>query len=401
MRIRFFNTFEPITAHYRDLLPLLADNGASIEAIVSSAEYRPGRVVLEKILSSPRIRVTRIPSGCDTSSTMAKKIQIMATYAVGTALYTLLGARVDLNFFLTQPPLFAAWGYVLKLLRGQPYFCLIMDLYPDLAIQAGLIGARSLPTRVMLALSRFSLRHADMVITIGRCTKEYLERVGVRPERIQVITNWANEKEVYPVPFGENRLRRELGAEGDFVVLYTGNLGVSHFFDDLIEVARRLSHIGDLRFVVFGDGPRRGEFEDAKGKYGLDNLWLLPYQPPERRAEAISFGNVHFISLRTGFEALVVPSKAYPALAAGRPIIYQGSESGEIARMIAEEEVGFVVGENDPDGLEQAILECYENPAVAASQGDRAHQLALTRFDRTHLVGRLKDLIWSRSPALR
>jgi glycosyltransferase involved in cell wall biosynthesis len=226
-----------------------------------------------------------------------------------------------------------------------------------------------------------------MVIVIGRCMKEYLVEQGVPQERLCIITNWANESEIFPVPCHANPLRREFGLEGAFVVLYSGNMGASHDFDAVLEVARRLRIMPNLRFVFIGNGVRRKEIERAKDASGLDNVILLPFQPIERLAYSLSMGDVHFISLRDGFEGLVVPSKAYGSLAAGRPIIYQGSARGD---------VGVVVASHDPDALETAILRYYESPALVAEQGEKARQLALTRFSRQHALeqyGKLLDMI--------
>ena len=123
---------------------------------------------------------------------------------------------------------------------------------------------------------------------------------------------------VYPIPAAESRLRRELGLDGKFVVLYSGNMGVSHYFDDLLEVIRRCQDEAKLHFVFIGEGQRRGEIENFFRRHQPRNVSLLLFQPMEQLAESLSLGDVHFVSLRAGFEGLVVPSKVYGALAAGR-----------------------------------------------------------------------------------
>jgi glycosyltransferase involved in cell wall biosynthesis len=267
-----------------------------------------------------------------------------------------------------------------------------MDLYPDLAVQGGILSSTALSTRLLTAISRFALKKADIVIVLGRCMQEYLHKEGVPHQRIHVIPNWTNAG-VYPVPHSDNQLCRELGLKDQFVVLYSGNIGVSHFFDDLLEVARRVRNVGDLRFVFIGDGVRRDEIEQAKETHHLNNVLLLPFQPVERLAHSLSMGDVHFISLRPGFEGLVVPSKTYSALAAGRAVIYQGSPHGEIAHMIAEEQIGSVVPLHDPDTLERMILYYYQNPAIVADQGEKAYELSQGRFSRKHSLERYGALL--------
>src|SRR5574341_1139208 len=62
MHIRFFNTYEPVTTFYRDLLPVLARQGAQVEIYISAAEYRTGRSSLAKALNHHNLRIKYLPS---------------------------------------------------------------------------------------------------------------------------------------------------------------------------------------------------------------------------------------------------------------------------------------------------------------------------------------------------
>jgi putative colanic acid biosynthesis glycosyltransferase WcaI len=391
MRIRFFNTFEPGGSFYRDLLPLLAEQGVTVEVVVSQAEYRTGRQALDQTLNHPKIHIAYIPVG--PIGAKGRKAWVHLSYMIGAAIRSLFGSTVDLNFFLTQPPLFQIWGYLLKLIRRQAYCILVMDLYPDFAVKAGLLGKEAYSTRVLAAMSRFALKHANNVIVIGRCMQEYLHQIGVPSEHTHVIPNWANETEIYPVPHHKNHLRRELALADAFVVLYSGNLGVSHFFDDVLEVAKRLRHLIGLRFVFIGDGVRRKEVERAKRTHNLSNILLLPFQPVEHLAHSLSLGDVHFVSLRPGFEGLVVPSKTYGVLAVGRPVIYQGSPHGEIARLIIEEQIGSIVPPHDPTKLEKTVLEYYQKRDLVERQGQAAYSLSQSRLNRSNALKRYSALL--------
>jgi colanic acid biosynthesis glycosyl transferase WcaI len=383
MRFRFFNTFEPVSSFYRDLLPYLAQkHRADIEVYISDSEYRTGRGSLEKAVKHPRVRFVFMKSGKTGVNGRWRKIKTMLTYCFGATLKSIFGEKTCLNFFLSQPPLFAIWGYFLKVFRRQPYCCLIMDLYPDVAIQDGL-PVLFLPfKRMLIWISRFTLNHADSVIVIGRCMRDHLYRTGVGRSDIQVMTNWANEQTIFPVPREQNTLRRELDLTDDFIILYSGNMGVSHLFTDILEVARRLQGRNGLKFVFIGDGVKRKEILKAKEEYSLDNIIMLPYQPIDNLSMSISLGDIHFVSLRPGFEGLLVPSKAYGAMAAGCPILYQGSNHGEIARMVTEERCGTAVEPDNAEMLETAILEYYRNPDLVDEQGRKSYELSQGRFGR-------------------
>ncbi|MEM7128348.1 MAG: glycosyltransferase family 4 protein [Chloroflexota bacterium] len=382
MRIRFFNTYEPVSPTYRDLLPFLADQGFEIEVVVSDAEYRQGRTPLEVTLAHPAIQIRRIKTGLDSVDRGWKKAWVIIRYMMGAMKTSLFGPPVELNFFLTQPPLFVLWGIFLKTFRGQPYHYLVMDIYPDVAVLDGLLKRKSGITRLLSTISYLGMKHADRVVAIGRCMSALIEERGIPQENVITIPNWANEREVHTVEKAENKLRAEYGLMDKFVVLYSGNLGVSHYFNDILDVARTLKEYSNLQFVFVGAGSRLAEIEEAKRKHQLDNVTLLPYQPIERLAESLSMGDVHFISLRNDFEGIVVPSKAYGAIAAGRPLIYQGNECGEIAQMIHEEHIGAVVPQGDLSGLQKVIESYVNDPDLAIRDGKKSLLISQTKYSR-------------------
>lgn len=393
MRIRFFNTFEPVTTFYRDLLPVLAESGIQVEAYISAAEYRDGRSKLASELNHPNLRVKYLPSFGISSMGRMRKAILMMLYIFAAAFASLVSQPVELNFFLTQPPLFALWGLGLKILRGQRYMCLIMDMYPDVAVQDGLLQRSGWLVHLLSALNRFTWNHAEAVVVIGRCMRERMLCAGIPADKVHFIPNWANEEIIFPISPEQNTLKAQLGLQDSFVILYSGNMGVSHEFQTLLAAAEQLVHEKAIRFVLIGDGSRRREIEELARVKNLDNILFLPFQPLEFLAESLSMGDVHLVTLRTGFEGLVVPSKAYGALAVGRPIIYIGEPEGEIARTVIEEHIGFVIACGDSETLTNVILNYLGNDTIRSAHGEKALDLSQTRYSRKSAMASYFDLL--------
>lgn len=370
MRFRFFNTFEPVVPLFRRLLPHLERSGHQAEAWIADREYRAGR-------SGHGFAVRTLPTWAPRSGGRLRKPFVHLTYALGAAVRSLFGPGVDCNVFLTQPPLFGVWARILRTLRRQPYCLVVMDLYPWVAIEAGLLRRGAVATRLAQRLAAVTLRGADRVIVIGRCMAQRVTDLGVAADRIHLIHNWADTDSVRPVAVAE---RLDERFRDRFVVLYSGNLGTSHDFHDLLAVADHFREDDGFLFVIVGDGARRREVEDDIRRRELSNVLLLPFQPEARLGETLAAGDVHFVSLRRGFEGLVVPSKAYGSLAASRPIVYQGSREGEIARMIEEEGVGIVVAPGDVDDLAAALQLARDGDDWRRAAGERARGLAEGRY---------------------
>lgn len=389
-RVRIFSTYEPPTSFFRDLTPRLVASGCEVEVVLSGADYRPGRGRIEAVLEPAGVRVTRIPAGVGSVGSTRTKLLAMGTYLVGAAGRS-LARRSDLNVFLSNPPLFVAWGWVLRRLRGEPYVCSVQDIYPDVLVTSGAVDAGAPPTRLASRVMAASLRGATRVVAIGRCMRRRLADHGVPDEKLVVIPNWSPiAVDDFPPP------RAELD---HLVVQYSGNLGLSHTFDEILDVAVRF---GDrdvpVRFVFVGDGSRRREVETAARDHPEARIELRPFAPADRLAESLGEADVHFISLRPGFEGIVVPSKAYGTFASGRPVVYLGDPSGEIARTIDERGCGAVVEPGDVDVLERALRHYLDADAdrlaagaagAAASAGDLSPDAAIEAWRRLvcELVG--------------
>jgi glycosyltransferase involved in cell wall biosynthesis len=391
--IRVFNTYEPVSSIIRDLAPALGEAGVETELVISKTEYRRGRAGLDECVALAGGRVVRIPSGIGRAGSGIAKIAVIVTYALGAAVYSLFARQAAVNVFLTQPPLFFVWARLLRAIRRQPYVIVLMDMYPDAAIAHGTVARGGIIEKLAGWLAGVGLRSAQRVIVIGRCMQDRVLRYGVREESVQCIPNWADEKAIFPVARSDNTIAEELGLGSQFVVLYSGNMGVGHRFEDLLEVARRLRDEESIRFVFVGGGARRGEIERYQEEHDLKNVVLRDFVPAERMAEGQSLGDIHFVSLREEFEGIMVPSKVYGALAAGRPIIYHGGADSEVARMVLEEDVGAVIGDGEVDRLEQVLVAYASDRDIARQAGERALDLAHGKYSKDSAIATYVDTL--------
>jgi colanic acid biosynthesis glycosyl transferase WcaI len=287
--------------------------------------------------------------------------------------------RQDVVVFMSDPPLLAALGPVIRRMKGSRYACWTQDVYPQVAVALGILSRGAFVTRLLNRLSRWSLERADGVAAIGEKMAEELASMGARTASTRVIHNWADGNRIRPVPAGTNSFVEKHGLDKKFIVCYSGNMGLGHPFEPILEAARRLSAHEDVLFVFIGAGKNRGALEAAS----LPNLRLLPFQDERGLSESLGSADVHLVTLRSGLEGLMVPSKLYGALAAGRPILYIGGSNGEGARVVAEEHCGYVLSETDSDGLAEAIRELHSDPERARLMGERARKAFESRFDRS------------------
>ena len=388
MRFRFFNNSEPVVPFFRDLVPHLIENGVHVDIVVSKALYRAGQPLREHFRDTPGVRILETPSFGASPSSAAGKFVVSVWYVKFAAIRSLFGRSVDLNVFLTQPPLFGLWGYVLRLFRHQPYVCVLMDIYPHLLAALDFMPRDSFRFRMALAIARHTLRNAEKIVIIGRCMRERVIDLGVASEKIHFAANWTDYDALFPVSHDDNTFRCSQEWRNRFVVMYAGNIGYPQAFGDLLAAAKTLNGRDDIQFVFVGGGARGAHVQATATELGLTNVAFLPFQHSRHTlSQIMSAADLHFVTLRDECVGLAVPSKAYSAFAAGRPVLYQGAAEGEIAMLVREHSAGTVLPTGRPDRLAEAIRHYADDRDGWAKECEAARALAnLNRKGRVSVL---------------
>jgi glycosyltransferase involved in cell wall biosynthesis len=207
---------------------------------------------------------------------------------------------------------------------------------------------------------------------------------------------WSRADEVEPVAAGDNPLRERLGLRDAFVVMYSGNAGLAHRFDEVLDAAELLRDDPSIRFLFAGDGPRRSEIEARIERAGLQNVTYRDYFPREDLRYSLSVGDVHLLTLRAEMAGVAVPGKLYGIMAAGRPVIVVAPRQSEPAETVVEEDIGVAI---DPDAggdgsaVAAAILAYRDNATRRAEAGRRARAAFMARYERAPACAAWEDLL--------
>ena len=281
----------------------------------------------------------------------------------------LLLPRTDFIVTMTDPPMLAVIGPVLAFFKKNKIVHWAQDIYPEVAEELEVLPSGGVLARVLRAVSSFALQRYDAVVSIGRCMTQRLIGRGILPARIRLIPNWAPP--IVPRDKFNNPFRRQQGLEGDFVVAYSGNMGLAHDFDAILTAAESLRG-RHIVFLMIGEGPRRAEIQSAAISRGLDNMRFLPSQAPNKLSESLSAADAHLVTMRPPLCGLVVPSKFYGVLAAGRPCLFVGPKESEVAISLGEQDAGMVIDPKNPSALAAAILDWAMDPVDHAAACRRA-----------------------------
>jgi colanic acid biosynthesis glycosyl transferase WcaI len=274
------------------------------------------------------------------------------------------GGKVDGVLAMSPPLTLGVDGWAIAKARGGSFVFNIQDVYPDVAVELGVLTNRSV-IAIAHALERFCYRRADAVTVLSEDLKENLA-LKVGAEKLHVIPNFVDTGSIGPAE-RENAYRREFGLEGKTVVMYAGNVGLSQSLDLMLEAAVALSYEPDLAFVVNGQGAARSELERKAG--GMGNVVFVDPQPLERLPDVLAAADIHLVPLKRGLAAASVPSKTYSILAAGRPLIASVDSGSEITRLIERSGAGLSVPPEDGEALTKAIRRLLDAPDEGAAMG--------------------------------
>lgn len=304
-----------------------------------------------------------------------------------------LRRRPDVLVVETDPFFLPLVGRRLQLKFNCPFVCYLQDLYPDIAVVVGKVREGWI-TRTMRRLLFEVYRRADRVIVLSRDMRQRCEDYGVPAKALDIVSNWADTDVVRPIKT-ENAFRQQHGLNDKFAVMYSGNMGLAHDLDTLLDAAVLLKDRSEIEWVFIGDGAQRVALSQRVEKLGLSNVRFLPYQPRAFLAHSLSGADVHLVSLRPAAAACVMPSKLYGILASGTPVIVVTEPETELFDLINDHEIGFTCLPGDAEVLAERIQELADDAEQTMNFGRNARKLAEARFGRVQQTARFGKLLFS------
>ena len=145
----------------------------------------------------------------------------------------------------------------------------LQDIYPDVAVALGKV-----PNNWMVRQLRKSLfsiyRSCDRMVVLSEDMKRLLISGGVESDRIDIVPNWSDPTTVRPLE--NNSFRVKHGFESKFLVMYSGNLGLTQRLEEFVAAADLLSDLPQVVFAFVGQGSQRQTLLDLVRTKKLVNV---------------------------------------------------------------------------------------------------------------------------------
>lgn len=305
---------------------------------------------------------------------------------------TLFTPRPDV-VIATSPQLFTGIaGWWLGRVKRAPFVFEVRDLWPESIVGVGAMRK----SRVIGWLKRLAgwlYSASDLVVTVGEGYRDrLLAHYPIEPEKVRIVTNGVDLDQFQFRADRRERIRKQLGLQDKFVVLYLGTQGMAHGLDKVLDAARALACQSRFSFLFVGDGAEAAALRARAAALRLTNV---TFQGPCAREETVDYysaADACLVPLRkVELFADVLPSKMFEIMALARPIVL--AVAGRAREIVERAGCGVAVPPEDPAALVAALLSLEQDPERAERLGQAGRRHAAAHFCRAKLAARYLEIL--------
>lgn len=273
---------------------------------------------------------------------------------------------------VSNPPL----NVFVPLFTRKKFSFIVYDLYPDSLFSQGFVKRNSFLGRWWMTKNKQIFAKADCVFTLSEDMKKAVAQY-VAEDKIKIVYNWAHNEHIRPIDKKENVFLTDLKLQDKFIVLYSGNMGMTHDIDVLVDVADRLKENEKIHFLFIGEGAKKAVVEEKVARYGLKNCSVLPYQSLEVLPYSMGAADLAVVTTDAKQSGLSVPSKTYTYLATGAALLCLAEDNTELARLTRERRIGRCFVSQDLGGIAGYILQMVSDRRLLQEYKDNSRKTSL------------------------
>jgi len=318
----------------KDLAEDLVMHGFVVTVLTGPPLYVEEKVPTHETIAG--VTVIRMRSFAFRSLRLPAKLLNWISFYVLVFFYGLSLPRHDIVMALTTPPYIGFVGWFVAKVKRSTFVLNVQDLYPEVLAAAKVKASFLAPLFVPFSKLLYRLSDKIVVIGDGMADRILTHNPAIPEERVSVIENWADGREITMIDPAVNPYKSKWGITDEFVLLYSGNMGRAHNFEVIYELMRRYKDDRRLLFLFIGGGPKERNIRFFCRSNGITNVQFHSYVPRSNLACTYSLGDLAIITMEEGTEGLVVPSKFYAYAAAGLPVLCISLQTTDLRHHIRE-----------------------------------------------------------------
>ena len=324
-----------------------------------------------------------------------ERMRNYASFCLSAALRGMAIPRPDVIIASSPQLLVGLSGWWIAFTRQIPFVFEVRDLWPESLTAVGVGDENSLLHHTLAKVAKFLYQRSDRIVVVTPAFKEHLVRLWrVPPEKLAVVENGVETGVFAPALAAANAaLRRELGAEGKFLVCYIGTMGMAHGLETLLDAAGQLQRQeSNAQFLLVGEGAEKERIKALAQSLGLANVCFLDQQPREKIPAFISASDACLVLLKkTDVFKTVIPTKMLEFMSCARPVIL--GVDGQARQIVEAAGAGLVIEPENAGALVQAIIQLAANRELGAALGQKGREYILQHFSRGKTAEKYIDVL--------
>jgi len=356
-----------------------------VSSIYSKSDLTATKFIEDQYFEGIHVKVLNIV--IDNKQPFYKRIWTFLQYSILSSYYALT-LKADVVIASSGPITVGIPGLVARYLRGRKLVFETRDLWPEGAIELGIIN-NPLMKKLSYWFEKLCYNASSYIITLSPGMTQDIKKRFNGIAKVDDVTNAANIPLFStPVPFPNSVV------EPYNYAIYTGNIGMVNNSYWLYEAAKALKAMGrpDIVILMVGEGQQREELELKAQQEGVTNFIRLGLMPKHKLVGYIQKAIVSLVPLKgTPVLDTSSPNKFFESLAAGVPIIQ--NTQGWMKDFLVEHNVGFTLNPNDPEELAKRLIWMKDNPKEVQHMGVNASDVATRFFDKDFLADKMLKIL--------
>jgi colanic acid biosynthesis glycosyl transferase WcaI len=293
--------------------------------------------------------VPAIPSG-------VKRILLDFSFlasATGKLLSLVATRKFDYVFVVAPSFQFGLLGILVKKISTTKFIYHIQDMQIEAARDLNIIKSQVI-INGLLKIEKYIFSNADIISSISEGMVNRIREKAIK--EVALFPNWTDTNLFYPI-MDKSAAKALFGfTTTDKIILYSGAIGEKQGLEAIIETAKELKNIANLKFVICGSGPYKQKLQESATANKLENVVFLPLQDFANFNNFLNAADVHLVIQKANASDLVMPSKLSTILAVGGLALITANEDSSLYALVHKHQMGLIVKAENQSELTSGIV---------------------------------------------
>lgn len=290
---------------------------------------------------------------------------------------------------VTSPPLFVGiTALILSKLKGVPFVFEIRDLWPESAIDTGVLKNKFI-IKISLIFEKIIYKNASLIVVLTPAFKQKLVSIkNVNPNKIVLIPNAADFSITDELieNFDIKKFKNENNLNNKFIVLYVGAHGIANNLIQIVEAAEKTQYTDpEILYLLIGDGMEKKKLIiEAKNKNLNNIIFLDPVSKKDIFKYILSSDIGTSILKKVDTFKTVYSNKTFDYMSCKKPILML--IDGISRQLVEEANCGIYVEPENINTFVEKIIYYKNNPNIIQEHGINGYSYAKLHFDREKIA---------------